>query len=196
MTDLGNNGGGGNGDGGAAAAAAAGANGGSIPWLPGVDTDTAKFISDKKVPDLVTLAKNYVEANKTLSTPRAFEVPKAEDKDNWGKINAARGVPEAPDKYDLGELKTKVNPEAIKPFLPLLHEAGVSTAGAQKIIGLWSNDAPNNAWAYIANFGWRKISPASDNIHLNLLTQCISAKNRGAAVSIHLTNGMIDQIYN
>ncbi|SDC85581.1 C1 family peptidase [Niabella drilacis] len=68
--------------------------------------------------------------------------------------------------------------------------------GAQKVIGLWSNDAPNNAWAFIQNFGWRKISNASDNIHLNLLTQCISAKNRGTAVSIHLTNGLIDEIYN
>lgn len=68
--------------------------------------------------------------------------------------------------------------------------------GAQKIVGLWSNDVANNAWAFIENFGWRKISPVSDNVHLNLLTQCISAKNRGQAVSIHLTDGLIDQIYN
>lgn len=68
--------------------------------------------------------------------------------------------------------------------------------GSQRILGLWSNDVANNTWAYIENFGWRKISPASDNIHLNLLTQCISAKSRGTAVSVHLTNAVIDQIYN
>ena len=68
--------------------------------------------------------------------------------------------------------------------------------GNVKIIGLWSNDAANNAWAYIQTFGWRKISPASDNIHLNLLTQCISAKGRAAVVNIHLTNGQVDEIYN
>jgi len=68
--------------------------------------------------------------------------------------------------------------------------------GAQKITGLWSNDAANNAWAFIDNFGWRKISNKNDNIHLNLLIQCISAKNRDQSVSIHLTDGMIDEIYN
>ena len=68
--------------------------------------------------------------------------------------------------------------------------------GAQKILGLWSNESNNNAWAYINTFGWRKINGANNNIHLNLLTQCISAKSRGQAVSIHLTNGQIDEIYN
>ncbi len=68
--------------------------------------------------------------------------------------------------------------------------------GNKKIIGLWSNDSANNAWAYIQDFGWRKISNANDNIHLNLLTQCISAKSRNALVNIHLSNGVIEEIYN
>ncbi|GAB3015473.1 hypothetical protein GCM10027051_19130 [Niabella terrae] len=68
--------------------------------------------------------------------------------------------------------------------------------GAHKIRGLWSNNAANNSWAYIDSFGWRKISSTSDNIHMNLLIQCISAKNRNQAVNIHLTNGIIDEIYN
>lgn len=102
-------------------------------WLPGVDTDTAKFIVSKTVADLPSLAKGYAESQRALSS-REFVVPQTTQADAWAKINAARGVPESADKYDLGELKAKVNADAVKPWLAKLHAAGVPNAQAQDII--------------------------------------------------------------
>jgi hypothetical protein len=59
---------------------------------------------------------------------------------------------------------------------PIVQSAGDQSAGAsvwatQKVTGLWSINQDKNAWAYIKNEGWRKISPASESglMALNML---------------------------
>jgi len=65
----------------------------------------------------------------------------------------------------------------------------------QIIEALWSIDQDFNAWAYLSDYGWKKLSNNSDNIFYDMLSQVAAAKAAGHRVSVHLTNGVIDQIY-
>jgi len=65
----------------------------------------------------------------------------------------------------------------------------------QTVRGLWTIDQDFNAWAYLRDYGWKKISNNSDNIFYDMLAQLAAAKAAGHSVSVHLTNGVIDQIY-
>jgi len=65
----------------------------------------------------------------------------------------------------------------------------------QTIRALWTIDQDFNAWAYLSDYGWKKLSNNSDNIFYDMLSQVAAAKAAGHAISAHLTNGIIDQIY-
>jgi hypothetical protein len=118
------------------AAAASGSNqnnAASVDWLPGVDGETATFITGKTVKDLPSLAKGYVEAQRALSQPR-FDIPKPEDAEGWKKINAARGVPEAPEKYTFGEVGKTLPPEVAKQWAPEFHKLGLTDKQGEGLI--------------------------------------------------------------
>jgi C1A family cysteine protease len=65
----------------------------------------------------------------------------------------------------------------------------------QAIQGLWSIDQDFNAWACLSDYGWTKLSSNTDNIFYDMLSQLAAAKAAGHAVNVHVTNGVIDQIY-
>jgi C1A family cysteine protease len=65
----------------------------------------------------------------------------------------------------------------------------------QAVRGLWAIDQDFNAWAYLSDYGWKKLSNNTDNIFYDMLSQIMAAKASGHAVNVHLTNGVIDQIY-
>jgi C1A family cysteine protease len=64
-----------------------------------------------------------------------------------------------------------------------------------RIIGLWTNNQDRNAWVYVQNLGWRKISSENDNIHIDMLVQLTSAKAAGRRVDLYQENSVIKQIY-
>jgi C1A family cysteine protease len=66
---------------------------------------------------------------------------------------------------------------------------------SQSIRGLWTIDQDFNAWAYLSDYGWKKLSNNTDNIFYDMLSQVAAAKAAGHSVNVHLTNGVIDQIY-
>lgn len=134
MTDVQTGAGAGSGDGGPAAAAAASGNGGGLDWLPGVDADTAKFITDATIKDLPSLAKTFVEQKRTLSQPRGFEMPKEGDAEGLKKFHAAIGVPETADKYDFGEPGKTMTDEAKKLWAGELHKLGIPAKAAQGLV--------------------------------------------------------------
>lgn len=70
-----------------------------------------------------------------------------------------------------------------------------SWASAKKVLGLWTIDQDRNAWAYIQDSGWMKISPDNDNIFFDMLTQLAAAKSAGRPVNVFDDNGVIKQIY-
>ena len=64
-----------------------------------------------------------------------------------------------------------------------------------KIIGLWTINQDRNAYAYVQNTGWRKVSPDNDNIFFDMLTQLTFAKQNGRPVNVYQENGVIKQVY-
>ena len=66
---------------------------------------------------------------------------------------------------------------------------------SKKIIGLWTNNSNRNAWVYVKDLGWRKISSTNDNIFFDMLTQLIAAKAGNRPVNIHQKNKVITEVY-
>lgn len=64
-----------------------------------------------------------------------------------------------------------------------------------RIIGLWTINQDRNAWVYVQNLGWRKISSDNDNIFIDMLTQLTAAKASGRRVDLYQESGVIKQIY-
>jgi len=64
-----------------------------------------------------------------------------------------------------------------------------------KIIGLWANNSNRNAWVYVKNLGWRRISSTNDNIFFDMLTQLITAKAGNRPVNFFQHNKVITEVY-
>jgi len=147
----------------AAAAATAGDNGsGGVGWLPGIDTDSAKFVTDLGYKDLSSFVKGAIETKRAFSA-RAFEVPKAEDADSWNKIAAAQGVPESADKYDFGEPGKAMKPEEMKAWAGELHKLGIPQKAAQGLVGVVAakaaayQAAQDDAFVQASDAGFAKV---------------------------------------
>lgn len=121
--------------------------------MPGVDGDTAKFITDATIKDLPTLAKTFVEQKRTLSQPRPFEMPKEGDAEGFKKLHAALGVPETADKYDFGDVAKGLKPDDLKEWAADLHKLGVPNKTAQGLVGLVLARAAKSKEASEKTFG-------------------------------------------
>lgn len=65
----------------------------------------------------------------------------------------------------------------------------------KKVLGLWAKNEERNAWVYLTDEGWKKLSNNNDDGFINMLTQLSAAKLAGAAVNVYLDNGMITTAY-
>lgn len=104
-------------------------------WL-GADAkpEIQTYVQGKGFKGPAALAEAYINAERALSS-RQFEPPKADDQASWAKIRAAMGVPEAADKYDLGEAGKGLKPEALKDWGGMFHQLGLSNEQAAKLVG-------------------------------------------------------------
>jgi len=103
-------------------------------WLgEGAKPEVQQYVQGKGFKSAAALAEAYQNAEKALSS-RSFEPPKPEDTAGWAKVRAAMGVPEAPDKYDLGEAGKALKPEALQQWSPVFHQLGLSNEQASKLI--------------------------------------------------------------
>ena len=67
---------------------------------------------------------------------------------------------------------------------------------AKKVTGLWANNENRNAWAYISDIGWKKISNNNDIGFTNLLTDLATAKTVGSTVNLTIDETeMISVLY-
>jgi len=126
-----------------ATAAPAGQPAAPTPAAPAVDTswlgadakpELSTYVQSKGFKGPAALAEAYINAERALSS-RQFEVPKAEDQAGWAKIKAAMGVPEAADKYDLGDVGKSLKPEAAKEWGGVFHQLGLTNDQAAKLVG-------------------------------------------------------------
>ncbi|HEU4425557.1 MAG TPA: C1 family peptidase [Pilimelia sp.] len=67
--------------------------------------------------------------------------------------------------------------------------------GQSRVLGLWSNDAPRNSWAYLENYGWHKVAAATEQIETTMLDQAVTAKTAGRTVNAFTDNGVINTLY-
>ena len=75
---------------------------------------------------------------------------------------------------------------------------GISESGWErnkKVIGLWTINQDRNAYAYISDLGWRKISFDNDNIFFDMLAQLVAAKAGNRRVDLRQESGVIKELY-
>jgi C1A family cysteine protease len=65
----------------------------------------------------------------------------------------------------------------------------------KKVLGLWTINQERNAWVYLSDEGWQKISNNNDDAFINMLTQLAAAKAVNANVDVYVDNGLITIIY-
>ena len=65
----------------------------------------------------------------------------------------------------------------------------------KKVVGLWANGEERNAWAYLSDEGWQKISNNNDDGFINSVRQLTAAKATNANVDVYVENGLINSIY-
>ena len=63
------------------------------------------------------------------------------------------------------------------------------------VTALWCNDQPLNAWIYADTLGWKKLSPASEAVFLNLLNQSAAAKSARRQINFREQAGAIQELY-
>jgi C1A family cysteine protease len=62
--------------------------------------------------------------------------------------------------------------------------------------GLWSNSAARNAWVYLGNDGWKKISDSNDTNFYLMLTQLAAAKTARRNVTVYVnSHNIITEVY-
>jgi C1A family cysteine protease len=66
---------------------------------------------------------------------------------------------------------------------------------ASPIRGLWSNEAADNAYAYLDNVGWARLAYGAPGANLSMLTELTSARLRGTSVSAFHDNGQLTETY-
>ena len=61
--------------------------------------------------------------------------------------------------------------------------------------GLWSNEAQDNAYAYLDKVGWARLAYAAPGANLSMLTELTSSRLRGTAISAFHDNGQLTETY-
>ena len=76
-------------------------------------------------------------------------------------------------------------------------DAIVDTAWLNNISvrGLWNNKADRNAYAYLGNEGWKRITNSNDPNFFMMLNDLATAKSAGKNVTAHVENGIITEVY-
>ncbi|HEY9643180.1 MAG TPA: hypothetical protein V6C57_22010 [Coleofasciculaceae cyanobacterium] len=78
----------------------------------------------------------------------------------------------------------QMEPSLLPPQVTQDQSEGVTAwQNSQKITALWSNNANRNAWAYIANVGWKKMADNSDSAVVAFNVLAAHAQMKGTVVS-------------
>jgi hypothetical protein len=65
----------------------------------------------------------------------------------------------------------------------------------KKVLGVWTINQDRNAWVYLSDEGWKRISGGNDDAFINTLTQLAAAKAVNANVDVYVDNGIITVVY-
>ena len=116
-------------------------------WRDTLPDDLKVDPSLATVPDVQTLAKNYLETKKAFGSEKMLKPQSTWTEKEWGDFFSAAGRPEAPDKYGMPELKledgVKVDEAQMGEFKKLFHVAGLTDAQFKKVVGGYFDKAVN-----------------------------------------------------
>ncbi|HYY10519.1 MAG TPA: C1 family peptidase [Kineosporiaceae bacterium] len=65
----------------------------------------------------------------------------------------------------------------------------------QRVLGLWSNEADGNLWAYAENRGWLKLDGGAVPTNVAMAGELAASKALGRPVGLFEDNGSVQQIY-
>lgn len=74
----------------------------------------------------------------------------------------------------------------------IVDTAWLSNVGVR---GLWNNKSDRNAYAYLGNEGWKRITNSNDVNFYMMLNDLATAKTAGRNVTAHVVNGIITEVY-
>lgn len=134
------------GAGGGAGGAGAGA---PPPFIETLPQELRAEPSLKTVPDVATLAKNYVNAQKLIGTKR-MPVPDANwTEQQWSELYNMLGRPETPDKYPVPEIKLEeglqFDEKKMETVKQHFHKLGLSDKQAKGVLEYYLNSLNESA---------------------------------------------------
>ena len=112
-----------------------------VDWKASLDEALRNEPCMKNVPDVQTLVKNYINAQKAIGKKGVILPSEKDGDDAWDKVYEQLGRPEAPDKYTAPQLEVDpeleqfVSQDKIKKFADIAHKAGLTDKQFQKIAG-------------------------------------------------------------
>lgn len=63
------------------------------------------------------------------------------------------------------------------------------------VLGLWSNESADNAYAYLNNLGWNRLAYGAAGTNAAMLTEVTSARLRKQAIHAFIDNGQVVETY-
>lgn len=116
-------------------------------WLESLPQEMRADPSLATIPDIPTLAKNYVETKRTLGTDKMPKPQKNWGDKEWSEFYNAIGRPEAPDKYPDPEVKLEdgfeIQPEKMKAVKTEFHKLGLTERQAKGVLEYYANTINN-----------------------------------------------------
>lgn len=120
-------------------------------WLKGVPEELVKEPSVKNLPDLQSLVKSYVSAQKMIGAEKVVIPKKDATAEQWGEFYKKLGMPEQLEKYALTkDEKSKMDGSFFDAFKEASFKNGVLPHQEQALLSTFENIAKTNTEKYSA----------------------------------------------
>lgn len=120
-------------------------------WLKGVPEELVKEPSVKNLPDLQSLVKSYVSAQKMIGAEKVVIPKKDATAEQWGEFYKKVGLPEAIDKYALTkDEKSPMEQAFFDSFKEAAFKNGILPHQAQGLLSAFDNIAKTNTEKFAA----------------------------------------------
>lgn len=120
-------------------------------WLKGVPEELVKEPSVKNLPDLQSLVKSYVSAQKMIGAEKVVIPKKDATAEQWGEFYKKIGLPEQLDKYNITKDESSLlEPTFFDAFKEAAFKNGILPHQAQGLLSTFDNIAKTNTEKFSA----------------------------------------------
>jgi hypothetical protein len=118
-------------------------------WLESLPQDLRADPSIATVPDVQTLAKNYVEAKRAIGAEKLLKPQKNWDQKQRDDFYSALGRPETSEKYEVPSIPegvpVEIKPEMLKEVKDQMFKMGITAEQGKGLLELYVNSRVNEA---------------------------------------------------